>query len=69
MGGAVSVKVEEVVRPTSKARAPEVASAGSLDQKLAAYWTARGELPEKADRDRIIGRALALEGEVSHAAA
>lgn len=69
MGGAVSVKVEEVVRPTSKARAPEVASAGSLDQKLAAYWTARGEVPEKADRDRIIGRALALEGEIAHAAA
>lgn len=44
--GAAEIKVEERVKATSKARAPEVAKAQTLDEKLSAFLKARGiEIP------------------------
>jgi exonuclease SbcD len=43
--GAKLVKLEEVVDPVVRARAPEVAEAKTPADKLVAYWKARGEMP------------------------
>lgn len=60
-GAAVEVKVEEVVTATTRARAPEVAAAKTLPEKLRAYWAARGiELAEDRQQ-RVLGRLVELE--------
>jgi len=41
--GAIVVKLEEVVSTSTRARAPEVAEAKTLTQKLRAYWAAKGD--------------------------
>jgi hypothetical protein len=41
-GGAVSVQVEEVVTPTTRARAPEIAAATTLREKVETLWTVQG---------------------------
>lgn len=43
--GAVSVKVEELVIAEQRARSPELAKALTLDDKLAALWSAKGFEP------------------------
>lgn len=53
--GAVVVKVEEVLDATVRARAPEVATATTIEDKLRAYWKAKGI--ELGDREpRVLGR-------------
>ena len=62
--GAVHVQVEEVVIPTTRARAPEVAAAGArgLGPQLSAYWEARGTTPDATRAQELIRKATSLEG-------
>lgn len=53
VAGALHVKVEEEVVPVTRARAPEVARASTLEEQLAAYWTARGVAVDPARARRI----------------
>ncbi|AKF08851.1 metallophosphoesterase family protein [Sandaracinus amylolyticus] len=58
--GAVNVKLEDVVVAMNAARAPEVAKARTLEEKLRALWAARGDVDE--DRAaRLLPRAHELE--------
>lgn len=59
--GAVHVQVEEVVIPTTRARAPEVAAAPGLAEKLAAYWEARGTTPTEDRARELVRKATSLE--------
>lgn len=59
--GAVEVKVEPVVRPANMARAPEIAKAATLPEKLASYWQARGTTPDEARAERLLDKASQLE--------
>lgn len=61
--GAASVQVEEVVIPTTRARAPEVAAAGArgLGPQLEAYWEARGTTPDATRAQELIRKATSLE--------
>lgn len=61
--GAVDVKLEELVIPTSSARAPEVASARTLNEKLRALWSARGERMDDARAERLLRLAHEIETE------
>lgn len=63
--GAVSVKVEEQVTATARARAPEVAMAPTVPEKLRALWANQGRAPDRADQ--LIAMSVALEEEVRHA--
>ncbi len=58
--GALEVKLEEQVRPTVRARAPQIAEAVGLDAKLRSMWTVTD--PEMGDDRRE--RLLAKVGEV-----
>ncbi len=60
--GAVHVKVEEEVLPTGSARAPEVAHARTLADKLLAMWKARHAEPEPPRVVRLLSMAHELEG-------
>jgi len=54
--GAARVKLEEQVRPTTRARAPEVAKAITLEDQLAAVWaTKRPELGDER-RARLLSK-------------
>lgn len=66
--GALTVKLEEVVRPRSTARAPEVARAVSIAEKLDALWRARADVPEPERGARLVAMAQQVEVEVRHAA-
>lgn len=59
--GAVLVKVEEEVVPTARARAPEVATATTLAEKLRAYWRARDTAPDQERDTRLVSLATSLE--------
>ena len=61
--GAAQVKVEECVRTTARARAPEVAKAQTLPDKLHALWNARNTTPETARAERLCQLAVELENE------
>lgn len=61
--GAVAVKLDEQVLAQGSARAPEVATATTLDAKLHAYWAARGTTPDAARAERLVSMAQALESE------
>jgi len=65
--GAVDVKVEEVVRATTRARAPEVGEARDLSTKLRALWESRRDVPDRARGERLASLALALDEEARHA--
>lgn len=65
--GAASVKVEEIVVATTRARTPEVAAATTLGDRLAALWRARSDLPEPKRAERLIELAARLDEEVRHA--
>jgi hypothetical protein len=58
---AVLVQVEEAVRPSTTARAPEVATARTLGDKLSALWRARGTVPDELRSTRLLGKASDLE--------
>lgn len=60
--GASSIKIEEVVRATTRARAPEIARASTVAEKLGALWRARGDVPEETRRARLLARLAELEG-------
>lgn len=66
--GAVDVKLEEVVRPSARARAPEIARAVSLPDKLRAFWRARGTTPDAEREARLFSKLAQVESEVAHAA-
>jgi DNA repair exonuclease SbcCD nuclease subunit len=59
--GAVSVKIEEVVRATTRARAPEIATAVSLEDKLRVLWRAKGIDVGNHREARLMGRLAELE--------
>lgn len=59
--GARAVQVEEIVASTVRARAPEVAKALTLADKLRALWQARDDVPEPARQTRLIDKAQELE--------
>jgi exonuclease SbcD len=62
--GAVSIKVEEIVEAKAHARAPEIAAAPTLPEKLTALWNARHEdLGERSER--LIDKANELERDAS----
>jgi len=59
--GAVHVHSEEVVQPIVRARAPEVAMAKTVADKLIAYWHAKGAEISDARRARVLDRLAELE--------
>lgn len=59
--GAVHVKLDPQVIPTTTARAPEVARATTLDAKLRALWAVRGTTPDEARAARLLAKARELE--------
>jgi hypothetical protein len=61
--GAVSVKLEPQVTTTVRARAPEVASARTLREKLCLYWAAKGVMPEPERAERLLAMAESMEME------
>ena len=58
--GAVSVKVEEQVIQTTRARAPEVGIARTTRDKLEAHWRSRGFEPGER-RGALVGKLTELE--------
>jgi DNA repair exonuclease SbcCD nuclease subunit len=62
-GQVVSVKVEEVVESSQRARAPEVATARTLQEQLDAYWASKGFDPGSR-REALLSKLSELE--VSH---
>jgi hypothetical protein len=62
--GAHSVKIEECVHSTVRARAPELARAKSLGDKLNIYWEAKGIALSPERRARLLRLAQGLEAEV-----
>jgi DNA repair exonuclease SbcCD nuclease subunit len=63
--GAVSVKLEEEVLATTRARAPEVAAAKTLPEKLTALRASRGEVLTDERRERLEGKLAVLEQEIA----
>lgn len=63
--GAVHVQVEEVVIPTTRARAPEVAAATGVGEQLRALWAARGDVPPEARGMELVRKAELLSSEVA----
>jgi len=59
--GAIDVKLDPIVNAMGTARAPEVARAVTLLDKLRAYWAARQATPEKSREERLLGKAASLE--------
>lgn len=66
--GALSVKVEEQVATTTRARQPEIAAALTLDDKLAALWNAQKNAPAAERRPRLLSKVHQLEEENENAA-
>lgn len=60
--GAYSVKVEEQVVATTRARAPEVGRAQTLPEQLEAFWASKGIELDEERRARLLGRVAGLEG-------
>jgi DNA repair exonuclease SbcCD nuclease subunit len=63
--GAVSVKLEERVRATTRARAPEVAEARTLPEQLRAFWAARNIEVSPARQRRVFDLLTTLETETT----
>lgn len=63
--GAIRVQVEEQVIAVSRARAPEIARARTLQEKLETIWEVRNDIPDAARRERLLGKVAQLEGEVA----
>lgn len=63
--GAVNVQIEECVRTSVVARAPEVAQATTLPAKLLAMWAAKGTTPESPRKEALLDMAAQLESEIA----
>ena len=63
--GAVSVKLDEEVIATVRARAPEIAAAKTLSEKLDALRASRGEVITEERRNRLEAKLSQLEQEVT----
>lgn len=63
--GAVLVKVDPQVMVERRARAPEVARASSIADKLAAYWASIGFDPGDR-RESILTKAISIEEQARH---
>jgi predicted phosphodiesterase len=62
--GALDVKLDPVTEPVTRARAPEVATAPTLREKIEATWDAMGDSgPEEARRPRLLELAMTLAAE------
>jgi len=61
--GAVLVKIEEEVEAFVRARAPEIAKAKTLEDKLGALWASRGIELDELRRPRVIDRLHRVERE------
>jgi len=59
--GAVSVQVEPVIEVKNSARAPEIALARGMAEKLPAFWAARATTPEEPRRSRLLDLACQVE--------
>ena len=59
--GASCVVLEPQVTTSTRARAPEIAAARTLDEKLVELWRARGDEPEGDFRGRLLAGAHDLE--------
>lgn len=59
--GAISVKVEEQLLTTTRARAPEIAQASTLSDKLRALWRSRGDEPPPERAAELLRKAGTLE--------
>lgn len=57
--GAADVQIEPVLRTNVRARAPEIAAAKTLEDKLDLYWLARGIQIAADRRARLLGARLA----------
>ena len=64
--GAAVVKLEPEVIVQSAARAPEVATARTLIDKVDAYWRAKDAVPPEARRARLLSKVADVETEVAH---
>ena len=63
--GADAVKLDPQVIPGGDARAPEVAKARTVGEKLAALWKARGTTPDENRQTRLLEKASLLDTEVA----
>lgn len=59
--GAIEVKVDPVVKPVNAARAPEVARAQTITDKLRALWVARANTPPEHRLQSLLEKAQTLE--------
>jgi exonuclease SbcD len=59
--GAYAVKVEEEVTIATRARAPEVATAKTLAEKMHAHWASKGAVPDDATGLRLMTKLDELE--------
>lgn len=59
--GAALVKIEEIVAATVRARAPEIAAARTLAEKLQAFWAAKGMNLDADRRAALLGKITTLE--------
>src|SRR5690606_22402517 len=64
--GALSVKVEEVVEATTRARAPEIAVAQTIADKLEVFWRAKGIEVSDEREARVFSKLTQVEEEVRH---
>lgn len=62
--GAVSVETEPDVIAITRARAPEVALAKSLEDKLGAYWEAKNDVPDLDRSLRLIAKIRQVDDAV-----
>lgn len=63
--GAADVKLEAIPIPVVTARAPQVATAETLRERLMALWEARGDVPQPERRERLFAYAEQLDAEVA----
>jgi len=59
--GAVAVKLEPIIEVKNASRAPEIATARGMAEKLPAFWKARGTTPEEPRRSRLLELACEVE--------
>lgn len=62
-GGAERVTLDPVVRPVTRARAPEITEARTLPDKMRLLWRVRGEQLGAAREERVIGKLATLDEE------
>lgn len=63
--GAAEVRVEDVVIPTTRSRAPEIAAAQGVRAKLPLLWAARGDVPSPERAARLLDTAEQVEREIA----